>query len=205
MAKTSCIYCGSHSYGPGCPFSSHKKHVHSGDPKKCMYCGSMNRGPGCPFNPFSKMHIFGMEYNQMLTDTVENSIVTGYLMEQLQKPIEDYDAFKLGLIDKTGQVKRKAVTLEEKKAYNSLTSYIIGLKQALGTQLYIVNACTTLKLEALNTVSTLPDAYDFQLKFEQVLRELMDTLKNHISEAVQHGLDQAVIEKIIIESITLKK
>ena len=73
-----CMYCNAQAYGPGCPFSSHGKHVHPSDPKKCIYCGSVAVGPGCPFNPFSRNHVHGVEFNSMLRDSVEKSVIGGY-------------------------------------------------------------------------------------------------------------------------------
>ena len=60
---TKCKYCGSSSFGSGCPHSPTKKHEHSGDEKKCEYCNSSSYGSGCPHSP-TKKHRHGSGANK---------------------------------------------------------------------------------------------------------------------------------------------
>ena len=52
--SSQCRYCGSTSYGFGCPHSPTKKHEHRDDEKHCEYCGSSSYGFGCPHSPTKK-------------------------------------------------------------------------------------------------------------------------------------------------------
>ncbi|MBP5544033.1 MAG: hypothetical protein ILM98_08155 [Kiritimatiellae bacterium] len=49
-----CEFCGSSSYGSGCPYSPYGKHKHGGDGAKCVWCGSSSYGSGCPYSPASR-------------------------------------------------------------------------------------------------------------------------------------------------------
>lgn len=49
---TTCQYCGSNSYGRGCPLGPNGCHIHLPDGKHCVYCGSTSKyGRGCPLGP----------------------------------------------------------------------------------------------------------------------------------------------------------
>jgi len=52
---TKCRYCGSSSYGVGCPHSPTKRHEHVNDETACEFCGSRSYGTGCPHSP-TKRH-----------------------------------------------------------------------------------------------------------------------------------------------------
>lgn len=41
---TKCRFCGSSSYGSGCPYSPGGRHKHGGDGTKCVWCGSGSCG-----------------------------------------------------------------------------------------------------------------------------------------------------------------
>lgn len=48
---TKCRFCGSSSYGSGCPYSPYGKHQHRGVGAACEFCGSTSYGSGCPYSP----------------------------------------------------------------------------------------------------------------------------------------------------------
>lgn len=52
-----CKWCGSSSYGSGCPYSPDAKHKHTSNAKKCRWCGSKSHASGCPYSP-NKKHEF---------------------------------------------------------------------------------------------------------------------------------------------------
>ena len=60
-----CKYCGSSSYGSGCPHSQYKKHEHIADEKKCEFCGSTSYGSGCHHSP-TKKHRHGHGANKCI-------------------------------------------------------------------------------------------------------------------------------------------
>ena len=101
--KSTCVFCGSTSYGKNCPWSSFtpKIHLHTGDHTKCSYCGSSVKfGPGCPHSPTGKHQAGANFFNPMVAE----AFVTGLIMHKLNERIEDTQAFKLGLINEWGNV-----------------------------------------------------------------------------------------------------
>lgn len=199
--SNNCIYCKSGAYGPGCPFSPHKVHVHPSDSKRCIYCGSYSVGPGCPFNPHGKMHIHGIEYNQMINDSVKNSIVTGYLMDKLDTPITEMAAYKLGLIDEKGNKIKLPKTLEEKSAFTVLDQYIVDLKQALGIKLDLINSSTYMNMEEVIPLEEYATRYENELSTKKQIQRIVNELKQVFAESYQKGLSSNTIEKLIIQSL----
>ena len=72
-----CLYCNSTSYGKGCRFAPKGVHFHPQDPKKCSYCGSTSYGKGCKLNPFSDIHLHGIDYNKMFNESMKNETGIG--------------------------------------------------------------------------------------------------------------------------------
>lgn len=200
MKINKCMYCGSTAYGPGCPFSPHGKHVHPSDPKRCIYCGSYAHGPGCPFNPHSRVHVHGIEYNQMVNDSVETTITTGYLAKTLSQPITEMKAYKLGIINENGKKIKEPESDEERLSYTMLDQYLINLKQTFGTKIDLVNSGTQINLESSCDMSSHLKNYEAELDMKAKFRTFVENFTNLVSDAHEMGLNTATIEKIIMES-----
>ena len=138
--ESECLYCGSKSFGKSCPYSPHKMHVHVDlGGKACIWCGSKAIGASCPYNPFGKVHQRGIDYNPIMVEALENGIIQGIIMKKLSQPINETLAFKLGLIDKYGNMIRDPETLEERKALTGVDKYLIKVKNILGEKIDILN------------------------------------------------------------------
>jgi hypothetical protein len=198
------MYCNAQAYGPGCPFSPHGKHVHPGDPKKCIYCGSLAVGPGCPFNPFSRNHVHGVEFNSMLRDSIEKSVIGGYLMNKLETPIKETEAYKMGIVDKSGKLLKKPKTLKEKAVYSRLDEYVFNLKKILGPQISILNSTTCLKLYEEINIEDWKTICENTESFKSEFKELADKFLEVVKEAHIKGLPTNTIEQLIIESFVDK-
>jgi len=61
------------------------------------------------------------------------------LMKRLITPIKKTNAFKLGLVDRSGKVIKKAESDEEKKALSTLDKLIFKLKRLMGSKLAQLN------------------------------------------------------------------
>jgi len=196
-----CIYCGSQAYGRGCPFSPHKIHVHLGNVRKCIYCGSVAMGMGCPFNPHSKMHVHGVEYNQMVRDSAEHTLTSVYLIDKLNTPIEEHPAFQLGLIDAKGRKLREPETLEEKNAFTLTDQYIIRIKDMLGCKLDMVNTSLYLEHNEVEEINAkqFAENYENELIIKRKLTNLVEEFKILISDSKQQGLTTNSFEKILME------
>jgi len=203
IKKSTCSYCGSVSFGPGCQYAPHGKHVHCGDPKRCIYCGSFTYGPGCQFSPHGK-HVHGSEYNQMINDATQSGIIVGYLMKKLIQPLTETNAYKLGLIDKNGCKLKQPQTLEEKASLTSIDEYLFDIRRTLGSKLDIINNATYLKyykLQESQTQQSLEAEYETKKQIENVIKELYNIGGN----AYQKGVDMVKFERLIIEALTENK
>lgn len=87
-----------------------------------------------------------------------DSLVTYLFLKKLMTPITSMDAFKMGIIDNSGHMKREPKTKAEKNAYTLLDRLIVKLKRLLGTRvsnLYNFLYLQTLGLDTYNNLIVL--------------------------------------------------
>jgi len=205
--KSKCMYCNSTNYGTGCPFSPNKIHVHVDDVSKCIYCGSKNFGSGCPFSR-NKIHVHGIEYNSMLKDSIQNSIIVGHLISRLSMPLNETPAFKLGIINENYDITRFPITDEEKLAYTPIDAYIFKLKRLLGSKMDIINndiIFEKLKNEPKNE-NLLNEQkvkqFENQLKIKDRLKRCLLEIYDIFDDGYQSGLDITTLERILLENFS---
>jgi len=200
-----CMYCGSHNYGNGCIYSPSKLHVHIDDPNKCIYCGSKNFGNGCIYNK-RKIHVHGIEYNDMLKDSVKNTITFGYLIERLSSPIEETHAFKIGLIDSNFNLTRFPTSDEDKLAYTPLDAYIFKIKKMLGPKIDLLNNEVIFEKMKNEKGSLLNEEkikkYEVELKLKERMNKCVLEMYDIFDDGFQNGIEMDVIERILLESFT---
>ena len=204
MNDSKCMYCKSKAHGVGCPYSPHGKHVHPNTAGKCIYCGSQASGIGCPYNPFGKTHVHGIDYNSMISETIENSIIAGYVMSKLAQPIRETKAFELGLVNDYGKQIKKPQTIEEHTAYTPTDEYIFNLKQLLGSKINMANDALCMKSVINVPIDNYGKLCEDQLHLKDELQSIINSLRNVISIAYEKGMSTPMIEKLIIETITTK-
>jgi len=198
-----CMYCGSSSYGTGCLYGPKGIHVHPHNTGgKCIYCGSSSIGSGCIYNPFGKVHVRGVDFNAMIKETAEHGITLGYLLRRLSQPIKEWHAYKLGLIDEMGNIKRKPTLALEKVAFSKADMYVIRLKQMLSeAEIDILNNTVYLKkLDEVKSPQQMAEHYELEIDVEYKIKENIEQLQNIIMEANNLGLDLGTIEKLIVKS-----
>ena len=174
--QTSCIYCGSSTYGRPCLFSPTDTHVHMDEPGKCIYCGSPYIGGGCLFNPYGKMHVRGPEFLNRSSVKTEKAAVLSYIFNFASNLINENEGYKspldrlykrlAGIIASTAEPLLEAFCLQETPTYGKLS-----------------------KKELIQAV-------DFKLKFKKQLSELNNT----ISEA-SLALPPEIVENTLIDAI----
>jgi hypothetical protein len=201
-----CIYCGSTTYGVGCAYSPHKKHVHADDPKRCIYCGSTSFGVGCPYNPFSKKHIHGVEFNQMMKESVHSSFSIATLISRLNEPIIEMSAYKMGLIDESGNRLRVATTEEELKAFTPVDAYVLKIRRMLGeSSVKFLNTSVIIEILSQASKEKFNQAvYEKEMKLKPRIAFLAEEYKNIIAEATQQGISRSDIENMFIETFLEK-
>ena len=186
-----CLYCQSTSYGRGCRYAPKGVHFHPDNPTKCSYCGSTNFGTGCKFNPFSNVHVHGIDYNSMFKESMQNS----NLIHLLNKKITDFEAYKLGIIDENGNKIKETLTEFEKTAYSPATRTILKIKKYLGSKLDLMKH--TMVLESTDKINYNKENYRQVLMYEEKFNEVLEQLHIVTDSALKDGLTIEQIETII--------
>ena len=207
MSIGACIYCGSkgNNFGFGCPFSDKKVHFKPNNEGRCCWCGSKATGAGCAFNPHSKNHLHGIDFNQMMGDSVENGIVLGYLMKNLSDPYTESRAYALKLIDENGTILRKPETDEEKAAFTILDEYTLTIKKLLGNKIDLVNSMASMKIQESMTMDNYKIIVESKLNYAEEFKKLGEAFNQLAQNAVLQGLSVPAVEKLIVDSIFKKK
>jgi hypothetical protein len=202
--QSKCNYCGSTSKGKGCPYGPNNVHVHLNDPGRCIYCGSPSRGTGCPLNPTGNMHVHGIEFNNMIKETLNDGIVAGLLFKKLSDPVKKWPAYKLGLIDENGKIIKKPESIQEKSALTPIDLYVLRIKNMLGDHnVELLNNSSYLidnKMD-VNDIKLYTENYKNELDVKNKIEKTIFELFNIIADASLNGVKSKNIEKYILESI----
>ena len=198
-----CMFCNSTSYGTGCPYSPHKKHVHVDNPRKCIYCGSVALGTGCPYNPFSRLHVRGVEYNMMTKESVYQSVMASIFLSRLTEPITEMAAFKLGIIDEEGRKIKEPITESEKAAWTPLDAHIVKIRRLIGE-----NIVDLFKSSILLEMAAIPDdkqfnaeKYKAKIKIASDIDLAVKDLRQIFNEGIEKGFSKSCIENMLIDAI----
>lgn len=177
-----CIYCNSTSYGKGCKYAPKGVHFHPEDPKKCSYCGSTSYGRGCRLNPFSDIHLHGIDYNKMFNESMHNRT----LLSLLNTDFTEFAAYKLGIINEKGDKIKEPVTEQELAAYSSDTKTILKLKKYLGSKIDLINQ--TQILENASKIDYNRENHKKVLQYEEKFNSILAELHETTTEALNDGL-----------------
>lgn len=186
-----CMYCNSTSYGKGCRFAPKGIHFHPEDPKKCSYCGSTSYGKGCKLNPFSDIHLHGIDYNKMFNESMKNK----FLLSILNKEYKEFEAYKLGIINANGDKIKEPVTEQEQLAYSPETKTILKVKRYLGSKLDLINQ--TAILESASKLNYNKDNHKKVLEYEQKFNDIVSELHKTAEEALKEGLSIEQVQALI--------
>lgn len=198
-----CMFCDSPSYGSGCPYSPHKKHVHIANSDKCIYCGSSSIGTGCPYNPFSKLHVRGVEYSMMAKESAYQSIMTGLFLSRLTQPICEMQAYKMGIIDDEGRKIRDCITEADKASFTPLDMHIIKIRRLMEEHVVdLFRSQVLLEMASKKGVEKFnPEKYEREIRITSKVNHIVDDLRNVFVESVENGFPKEHIENLIIQSI----
>jgi hypothetical protein len=190
--QSRCIYCGSPTYGKGCRYAPHSVHFHPDDPTKCAYCKSANYGRGCKINPTSDLHIHGINYNSMFKENVQSFLDNEIFLKEVKKDYKHFAAFKLGIIDESGNKLRNPVTEAEQAAFSPMVKTIIRMKKFLGSKVDLLDTNPTLTINN-ESVETYKKLVEYRAKIEDLVNEIYSTF----DQAVEDGLTFEDIKKLI--------
>ena len=202
--QSKCMYCGSGTYGKGCPYSPHRVHVHVDDPKRCIYCAATNYGPGCIYNPFARTHIHGVEYNMLTKENVHRSFMTALFLTRLNEPIEETPAFKLNVIDKDGRRIKIPETIEEKNALTPIDVYVLKLRRMVSeSRIKMLNASVVIEILAglKGEKEFISEQYEKEIALKKKIECLANDYKYIMTEAVGSGISMADVEHMFVECL----
>jgi len=186
-----CMYCNSTSYGKGCRFAPKGVHFHPEDPKKCSYCGTTSYGRGCRLNPFSDIHLHGIDYNKMFNESLKNK----FLLSILNKPYKNFEAYKLGIINENGDKIKEPVTEQERLSYSPETKTILKIKKYLGSKLDLINQTTI--LESISKLNYNKDNHKKVLEYEQKFNDIIADFHKTAEEALKEGLSIEQVQALL--------
>jgi len=186
-----CMYCNSTSYGKGCKFAPKGVHFHPDNSKKCSYCGSTSYGRGCKLNPFTDIHLHGIDYNKMFNESLKNK----FLLNMLNKEFKEFEAYKLGIINEKGDKIKEPVTIQELLAYSPETKTILKVKKYLGSKLDLINQ--TALLENSNKLSYNKDNHKKLLQYEEKFNNIFAELHQTADEALKEGLSVEQVQTML--------
>lgn len=186
-----CLYCNSTSYGKGCKYAPKGVHFHPQDPKRCSYCGSMSYGRGCRMNPFSDIHLHGIDYNKMFNESLKNKFLT----KQLNKNFQDFEAYKLGIINEKGDKIKDPITEQEKAAYSAETKTILKIKKYLGSKLDLINQTAILENASKNVYNK--ETHKMFLKYEEKINDIFAQLHETTDNAIKDGLTLEQVQALL--------
>jgi hypothetical protein len=186
-----CLYCNSTSYGKGCRFAPKGVHFHPQDPKKCSYCGSNSYGKGCKLNPFSDIHLHGIDYNKMFNESMKNK----FLLSSLNKDYKEFEAYKLGIINSNGDKIKEPVTEQEQAAYSPETKTILKVKKYLGSKLDLINQ--TAILESASKLNYNKENHKTVLRYEEKINNIVAELYETAEEALKEGLSIEQVQALL--------
>ena len=186
-----CLYCNSTSYGKGCRFAPKGVHFHPQDPKKCSYCGSNSYGKGCKLNPFSDIHLHGIDYNKMFNESMKNK----FLLSTLNKDYKEFEAYKLGIININGDKIKEPVTEQEQAAYSPETKTILKVKKYLGSKLDLINQ--TAILESASKLNYNKENHKTVLCYEEKINNIIAELHETTEEALKEGLSIEQVQALL--------
>ena len=190
-----CIYCGSTTRGKGCRYGPHGVHFHPDDPRKCAYCGSTNYGRGCKINPTGDLHIHGINFNSMFKEELESYLNYKLFISELKKPFEQFEAYKLNIIDEHGNKIKTPITEQEHIAYNPYTKVLIKIKKYLGSKIDLIEAEQMLAKESCIVEDS--KKYKIITSYKAKIDDIVNSLYKTLEEASTEGLTIEDIKKLI--------
>lgn len=198
-SKSNCVYCGLPAYGSGCRFAPKGIHVHA-TPNKCMYCGLTSIGYGCKYAPTGKHVRFG-DFGFINNESSLNVCIGGLLLKSMLAPINNHQAYKLGLIDVSGNVLKKPVTSIEKKSLNIFEGFLIKLKSLVSGKLHqIIDEavyCNTIQNEELFNAEKYEKEIQLKESIDSIIKQLYNTMKEYQNDLSSEKIEQCVIEGFI--------
>ena len=161
----------------------------------------MAYGSGCIFNPFTRMHIHGVDVGQSVRESLRKTVELSYLTDRLLQDIKQTEAYTVGLIDERGNLLRTPDTIYEQALISPLSRLLFKLKNYIP-----VDAQTlTESIKLFNNSPESVEEFESKLNFEHEATHLIKQLKNLINqninkmslEKIEEAIESAILSSIV--------
>lgn len=142
-------------------------------------------------NPFSDIHLHGIDYNKMFNESFKNR----FMLRELNKKFTDFEAYKLGIINENGDRIKEPITEQEKAAYSPETKTILKIKKYLGSKLDLINQ--TAILENASKLDYNKENHIKVLEYEEKFNELFAQLHETTDNAIKDGLTLEQVQALL--------
>jgi len=122
----------------------------------------------------------------LIKESLADTVMVYIIIKKLSKPFEEWEAFKIGLIDKDGKKLRTAITFKERKTWTVFDRFIANLKKimskfvgksrfaAIATSAYMLRDSQTILLDKnlLFEHQDIDMSVNTQLQIKQLMNEV---------------------------------
>jgi hypothetical protein len=131
----------------------------------------------------------------MFTEQIFEKMRKKNLLNHLNKPITDYKAYELGIIDSSGNKIKSPLTEEECRAYSPLTRTLIRIKRYLGSKLDLISG--TELYEDIVHINYDKEHHEKILNYESKIKQKIDEVFEIIEEASNNGVTFEEIDELL--------
>lgn len=108
---------------------------------------------------------------RIIQESITSTIATYMILRRLTRPFEEWDAYKLGIIDEKGKKIKNPVSSEERDSWTSIDKFVANLKRIM--QQFVGKS----QLAAyLTSIYLLRDSIEVFGRNRELLHENLDTL-----------------------------
>ena len=123
----------------------------------------------------------------MYKESVQSFLDNAALLNLLKKDFKDFECYKLGIIDESGNKLKTPITEQEQISYSSFTKTILKLKKYLGSKVELMEASNSLEKLTVSLNENI-EHYKVFLEYQNKVETIVNELYKTLDEAQQNGI-----------------
>lgn len=141
----------------------------------------------------------------LISENIVSTTVLYLLLKKLMTPFEQWDAYKLGIIDKDGNKLRYPITSSERAAWDILSIFCCNFKKVLHKFIGKSNIVTNLTMAYLlkDNIDYFYVKHNIEKLHEEYLYDLTLTKQNQINQLIKTLEKKYGKEKVTEENIEM--
>jgi len=150
----------------------------------------------------------------LISESLSDTIITYMVLKRLTKPFEEWDAYKLGIIDAEGKKIKTPTSSKEKEAWTSLDVMVWNMKKLLGkyinkstlaryftaAMLISENIRPYMNYKLITENKTYPELNDFDCDKQLILFQIIKRVQLN---RINMNEDDTVIYEIMLKEKTI--